>query len=150
MKKSILVWAMMLLIGLNSSFAGTGGGVNDKVAKSFQKEFANAQDVQWEQGKDFARATFKQNNQVLFAYFNGDGDLLAVTRNILSSQLPISLYTDIKKNYGNYWISDLFEIAMNDNTEYYITLQSGEQTVILKSNGTNGWNLFKKEKKEVI
>jgi len=150
MKKNILTWAMLLLVGLSTSFANTGGGVNDKVTKAFQKEFANAQNVQWEQGKDFARATFTQNSQVLFAYYNGDGDLLAVTRNITSAQLPISLYSDVKKNYNNYWISDLVEIAMNNDTNYYITLQNGDQTVILKSNGSNGWDVYKKERKEEI
>ena len=150
MKKIILVWALALVVGLNSSFAGTGTEISEKVTKSFQKEFVNAQNVQWEQGKDFVRAIFTQNDQVMFAYFNPDGDLLAVTRNILAGQLPINLLTDVKKNYGSYWITELFEIAMNNETSYYITLQNGEQKVILKSNGTNGWELFKKEKKEVI
>jgi hypothetical protein len=150
MKKSILVWALTLIIGLNSSFAGTTTEISEKVTKSFQKEFAGAQNVQWEQGKDFVRATFTQNEQVMFAYFNPDGDLLAVTRNILAGQLPINLFTDVKKSYGGFWITELFELAMNNETSYYITLQNGDQKVILKSNGTNGWEVFKKEKKEII
>ena len=115
----------------------------------FKKDFSGAQDVNWESGKDFAKATFKMNDQVMFAYYSKDGDLVAVTRNIISAQLPISLLADLKKSYGAYWITDLFEMAANNSTTYYITLQNGDQNVILKSNGASGWEMFKKEKKAI-
>jgi len=56
--------------------------------------------VQWEASKTYAKATFKLNDQVMFAYYTPDGDMLAITRNIVSTQLPINLLADIKKNYS--------------------------------------------------
>jgi len=116
MKKSILSLALMLMIGLSSTFANYAEGVNQKVMSSFNKEFANAKDVKWESGKDYVKATFTLNGQILFAYYSENGEMLAMTRNILSSQLPINLLNDLKKDYSSFWITDLFEMAAGNET----------------------------------
>lgn len=147
MKKSILMWAMMLTMGLTSAFANNEETISQRAISSFKKEFTQAQDVKWESTKDFVKATFKMNDQVMFAYYSQMGDLMAVTRNIVSGQLPINLLSDLKKNYGAYWITDLFEVSSSSEASYYVTLQDADTRVILKSNGISAWELFKKEKK---
>lgn len=150
MKKNILVLALLLTLGMSSTFANNSKeGVSDQIINSFKKDFASAQDVQWEKTKDFARVTFKMNDQVMYAYYSQTGNLMAVTRNISSGQLPMNLLADVKRSYGTYWISDLFEISMNNETAYYITLQNADQTVILKSSGASGWNVHTKERKGI-
>ena len=149
MKKSILMWAMLLTMGLTSAFANNEETINQRAVSSFKKDFTNAQDVRWENNRDFVKATFTINDQVMFAYYSQTGDLMAVTRNILSSQLPINLLTNLKKQYGSYWISDLFEVSNSTGASYYVTLQSSDQTLVLKSNGTSGWDFYKKEKKDI-
>ena len=150
MKKQIIIWALLLVTTISSGFAHTGGNVSDKVSEKFNKEFADARDVQWEQGKNFYKATFSMNEQVMFAYYSTEGKLLALSRNITPAQLPINLYSSVKKNYDNYWVSELFEIVINNETAYYITVENSDQKVVLKSNGTSGWEMYKKEKKEAI
>jgi hypothetical protein len=49
---------------------------------------------------DFVRATFTMDGSVLFAYFQPDGEMIAVTRNILSDQLPINLMVTLKNKYA--------------------------------------------------
>jgi len=149
MKKLMLVWALLLTVGIASSFARPTENVSEQVINSFKKDFSGAQNVSWENGKEFAKATFKMNDQVMFAYYSKNGDLVAATRNLLSSQLPINLQADLKKGRNEYWISDLFEMAANSTTTYYVTLQSADQSIVLKSNGTEGWEVFKKEKKAI-
>ncbi len=148
MKKRILIWALLLIIGAGSTFANNGGaGVNEKVLKSFKKEFATAQDVQWEQSESFAKATFKLNDQVMFAYYSLEGDLLGMTRNIVSTQLPINLLADLRKNYNEYWITDLFEMATGNYTTYYLTIEDSDYKTILKSTGSDNWEVYKKDRK---
>jgi hypothetical protein len=148
MKKSILMWAIMLTVGLTSAFANNGETINQRAVSSFKKDFANAEDVRWESSKDFVKATFRINDQVMFAYYSQSGDRMAVTRNILSSQLPINLLSDLKKSYGTYWISDLFEVSSTE-ASYYVTLQNSDYTLVLKSNGISGWDVYRKEKKNI-
>jgi hypothetical protein len=149
MKKNLLMMALMLTMSFSSLFANGHTEINERIINSFKKEFVGAQDAQWEQTKDMVKVTFKMNAQVLFAYYSPEGTLLAVTRNIASGQLPMNLLVEIKKNYSGLWITDLFEIAMGNETSYYMTMENGDQTLILKSTGTAGWEVFKKEKKNI-
>ncbi len=150
MKKTILATALILMVGLTGAFANNGEEINQKVAASFSKDFETAKNVQWQRQKDYEKATFSLNNQVLFAYYNENGELLAVIRNILSENLPISLYADIRKNYSEFWISDLFEMASEDQTSYYISLEKSDETLILKSVDLNQWVVYKKIKRNII
>lgn len=148
MKNKILIGVFIFITGISSAFANGKEEVNDKIIKNFQKEFAGAQNVKWVTTKEFVRATFTLNEQIVYAYYSTDGNLLGATRNIVSGQLPINLLTDLKKNHSNYWITDLFEMASNNENKYYITLENSDHKLVLKSNGTTGWEVFKKERKQ--
>jgi hypothetical protein len=150
MKNKILIGVFIFITGISSAFANDNEEVNGRIVKSFEKEFAGAQNVQWVTTKEFVKVTFTLNEQVVYAYYGQNGSLMGVTRNILSGQLPINLLTDFKKNYSSYWISDLFEMAVNSENVYYLTLEDSNYKIVLKSNGTNGWDLYKKEKKHNI
>lgn len=148
MKKSILTIATMLTIALSTAFAfNNNESVSLKAKTSFKNNFTTASSVQWQQEKNYAKATFTMNSQVMNAYYNEDGELMAITRNILSNQLPINLMASIKNNYSNHWISDLFEIAANNETSYYVTLDNADETIVLKSTDFNTWSVYKKTKK---
>ena len=76
-----------------------------------------------------------------------DGDLMAVTRNILSNQLPVNRLVYLSKHFKDYWISDLFEMNSNGETSYYITLENADNRMVLRSVGNGEWELYKKESK---
>ena len=144
MKHKLFIWMLTVLLSGVSVFANTGVIVNERVISNFKKDFATAQDVVWERSNEYVKATFTMNQQVMYAWYAREGTLVAVSRNIVSSQLPIRLFTEVKKNYARYWISDLFEIAMNNETIYYITLENGDHKLVMRSNGAKGWEVFKK------
>jgi len=60
-------------------------------------------------------------------------------RNILSNQLPSRLLTVIKKNYKDYWITDLYKENVNVKISYYITLENPDQTVRLNTTHSTNW-----------
>src|SRR5258706_3836836 len=107
MKKLILAMTIILTIGSTSVYANKKEKINKQVAASFSKDFASAQNVVWQQQKQYAKASFTLNGQVMFARYTEDGKLQAVWRNVLSDHLPILLLAKLKRNYSNYWISDL-------------------------------------------
>ena len=147
MKKTILATAMMLMAGLTVAFAKDNEGVNNQIATSFSKDFTSATNISWSVQKNFTKATFTMNNQVMFAFYNEDGNLIATARNILSEQLPINLLKSLRKDYGNYWISDLFEMDKDGQVAYYVTVENGDETLVLKSSGFGDWSTYKKAKK---
>ncbi|HTS42879.1 MAG TPA: hypothetical protein VMH01_00680 [Puia sp.] len=148
MKKRILIWGLMLMTAISTSFANSNENVNRNVISAFHKDFSSAREVKWESKKEFDIATFTMNGQVQFAYYSKSGELIAVTRNILSNQLPVMLQKQLKKRYHGYWISNLFEIDVNGDTTYYVTLENQDYTMVMKSSGTLGWELFSMEHKK--
>ncbi|HEX9514305.1 MAG TPA: hypothetical protein VF939_27620 [Puia sp.] len=148
MKKIILSIATVLMMGI-STFAAKNNEVNQLAVNAFHKEFVSAKNIVWEQKQDYLKVTFTINDQVLFAYYNNNGDLKAVVRNIVSLQLPINLLSDLKKEYNGFWISDLFEIASDDQTTYYVTLENADKKIVLRSSGTESWSVYAKTKKDM-
>src|SRR6202012_25750 len=133
-----LTTALLLTLVVSTSFAANttdNGGVN----ASFRKDFKQAELLSTDAGKDYTKFTFKINGAILYAFYNENGELLALTHNIRSSELPINLLMQIKRAHSNYWISDCFEMAVNGSTSYYITLENADTKLTLHSNG-NDWD----------
>jgi hypothetical protein len=130
----------------NTAFANNSNTVNDKVQTSFKQEFATAQNVVFSKTNNYIKAAFTLNNQVMEAYYTADGEMIGVSKNLLSTELPIGLQVDLKRDYADYWISDLFEFATESNSNYFITVENADQKITLQSNG-NEWIVYKKAKK---
>ena len=143
----------ILLTVLSSMFTtatfAADGKVSPEVLESFNSTFANAKEVDWTVSDKFYKAQFALDGQYVTAFYNIDGEMMAITRNISSRQLPLTLQTSLKKDYNNYWITDLFEAVTNGTGTYYITLQNADVEVILKSDEFGGWETFKKSKRSL-
>lgn len=143
MKKIIL----MLAITISTLSAFAGEEVNPRVLASFKNEFASAKEVAWTVTPDYFKAEFTFNGQYVNAFYNPDGELMGLTRNITSLELPMNLQASLKKSYEDFWISDLFEITRSSNTGYYITLENADTKIVLKATAGEDWSVYKKVKK---
>lgn len=140
-----LVLAAILFV--NSAFAHKSETVNEKVQAAFKQEFVQAKEVNWNRTDNYLKAVFKLNDAVLSAYYTEDGELIGVMKNLLSTELPINLQTSLKKEYNDYWITDLFEFAKQDATGYFITVENADQVITLQSTDGFTWSTFRKAKK---
>lgn len=141
---------LVVTLSITSLFANNSknrNNVDERVEKSFKKTFASAQQESWSRVNNLNKVQFNLNGQVLFAYLDDEGTLVGVYRNILSTQLPISLMTEVKDEYSDYWISTLFEVANEGTTTYYITLENAGQQLVLKSENSSSWSVFSRTKK---
>ena len=140
----------ILMLAL-SSFSLTSNAtdvVSAKALKSFQTTFAQATEAEWTVTENYYKVQFLLNGQTISAFYNDEGKLITVTRNISSLQLPIILQTELKKEYNNYWITDLFEMSSDYGAEYYLTLEDADNKTILKSSvGSNTWTVYLKLRK---
>jgi hypothetical protein len=144
MKKIIITLA--IAISSLAAFA-TEEPVSSAVLNAFNKEFAGVKGVQWTNTDKYVKASFIFNGQNVNAFYDGDAQLIALTRNISSLQLPISLQSSLKNQYKGYWISDLFEMSNHDGTSYYITIENADSKFVLTSSGNSKWTTFKKAAK---
>ena len=121
--------------------------ISAKALKSFQTTFTGAKDPEWVTIDKYYKVQFVMNEQTLTAFYNVEGNLLGVTRNISSTQLPLMLLAELKNKCGNQWISELFEMSNENETDYYVTLETADAKTILKSSNNSTWVLYKKVKK---
>jgi len=147
-KKAAVTMAFLLTLSASFAFSGTNGAndVNSEIRTSFKKDFRNAQLLSTESHKAFTKLTFKMDGLLLSAFYSEDGELLAVTHNILSTQLPINLLMSLRNDYNSYWITELFEFTGDGNSCYYVSLESAGSKVTLRSNGDQ-WEVYSSVKK---
>jgi len=137
-----------LLLTASSTFATPTDDSNNNVKVAFHKDFKKAELMGTEVKANYTKLTFKMNDVVMYAFYSENGQLLALTRNITSNQLPIQLLLDVKKSYSDFWITDLFELTGDGASNYYITLENADARVTLRSNGNNSWDVYEKKTKE--
>jgi hypothetical protein len=145
MKRLLVTLTIALSLVSLSSFAN-GEDVSPRAVKSFNKSFKNATEVKWTVTDSYFKADFALNGQYVSAFYNEDGSMIALTRNLSSLQLPIALQADLKNDYDCYWISNVLEVANEEGTSYYITLETADEQLTLKSSG-DSWSTFKKQRK---
>jgi hypothetical protein len=153
MKKLITAAVLSTVLLVNAAFANKTNrnkneDVNYKVETTFKQEFATAKEVSWQKTDNYYKAVFKINNELVNAFFTPDGEMLGVVHNMLSTQLPISLQTSLRKEYDGYWITDLFEFARQDSNGYFITIENADKKITLQSTDGSSWSTYSKVKKQ--
>jgi hypothetical protein len=146
-RKSATIIALLVTVGVGSSFATPTDNGNDLAITSFRKEFRSADVLKVENQKDYTKVTFNMNGVVMFAYYGGTGNLVAVVRNLVSTQLPIQLLMEMKQKHSDCWITDLFEMNSNGQTVYYASLENSDTRYTLRADSSNGWSTYQKESK---
>jgi hypothetical protein len=144
--KKIIMLALVLITVATTAFSLDPINVNNLVLQSFNKEFKKAVNIEWAVNKDFVRAKFTMDEQIMYAYFTENGELMAVTRNITVEQLPVNLAAKLKSKYSDHYLADLFEVSKDGETTYYATVSDAKCSIILQSVSNDDWHQYKKQK----
>ena len=145
MKKILFVLGLLAVMGVSNAYPSEK--VSPKVLASFKSEFSSAKNVEWETGNNYFRAAFSMNEQKVFAYYSVEGELISIARYISTLQLPINLFSNLKNDYSKYWISDLFEVSNSEGLHYYVTLETADTKLMMRSTNGGIWNTYSKNKK---
>ena len=143
MKKLILALAVMMTAGLSQAATVKPVDVNRKVVTAFYSAFNQAKNVSWRESANFLIAEFNLNNQVMYAYYKPDGSFIGIIHHLLSTDLPYNLKKSLRKNYSDYWVTDLFKLETDHGAAYYVNLENGTETVLLNTNEYNVWATYK-------
>ena len=142
MKKKMLTLMAFAILSITSVFAG-GNDVNKNALAAFSASYSKATNVKWNKEENYYVASFQMNGQWLNALISEEGEMIAVSRNILPTELPLKLQATINNNYSAYWISDLVEYAVDNETKYFITVENADAKTILENVGTYDWSVMK-------
>src|SRR5690606_38947397 len=110
----VLLFALVIMISGTVLAANRTEKVNENIQIAFRQEFNDAKEVEWTITTEFVKARFISDHQVMYAYYKHTGELMALTRYISRSQLPLELATSLKERYGSHCLVELFELSQND------------------------------------
>ena len=106
----------------------------DKVEKwiehSFHAEFPGATHAAWSkiEDKNFYTVRFILNNEARMAYFDADGNYLAVVKGIREEELPTQVRNEITRLINNSDITTAEEINRHGEISYLLQCQTKGQT----------------------
>jgi opacity protein-like surface antigen len=149
MKKLVTILAAALLLVSASAFAADSNETKatSKVEKSFQKDFAGADNISWNKSGGFYYAHFEMNSSSIEAAYNEDGVLVATSREIDAKNLPLPVTIAISNKYKGYDVAKKGqEITVDGQTDYYINVGNDQQVLKLKCT-VNGDILIDKKTK---
>ncbi|HLO37963.1 MAG TPA: hypothetical protein VK173_05720 [Lacibacter sp.] len=125
MKKIIVTIAAFLFFAVTYAT----DKVEKNIERSFQSEFPGATHASWSriESSGLYAVRFVYNGEGLMAYFDIDGNYLAVARNILEHNLPLS----VKKTFSTINTSGALatsqELTVLGETSYLFQFKEGDQ-----------------------
>lgn len=149
MKKLILLVSAALLMSANVLLANPyETTVNNRINSTFNDSFNGATDVKWytDDNKTFT-AKFTMSNTRVTAFFKDDGTLLATSRYLQAEQLPLKVSSKLNKKYPGTAIYCIVEYASTENAVYFITLESSDSWIVIKTDADANMKVYSRLKK---
>ena len=146
MKKKITGLFVALLLLSTLTFA-TDITPSQELQKKFNGTFGQATEVKWEKVADYYKASFVQDGQYLFVYFDAFNNIESLSRNISVNMLPLVLQKSLKDELSETtWITDCIELFGENGTEYYIVLEDANEKTIYQANSKT-WDVYERTDK---
>ena len=91
---------------ISSFFAqATDNIVPASIETTFEARFTTAANTVWTEVEGLRKASFTVDGRSMCAFFNESAELIAVTRNISTAELPEALRNQLQKELANAWVS---------------------------------------------
>ncbi|WP_194852302.1 PepSY-like domain-containing protein [Nonlabens antarcticus] len=90
---------------------------------SFQKEFPQATDIEWEMNAETYKVEFDMGRMDHEIWYSKDGKKIKTEMEITEAELPASIAATLKKNYNSYNIEEVEVTEENGTKTYEIELE---------------------------
>ena len=144
--KKVSIIAFMVITIASSAFAGDNT-LGFKGADAFKKSFPQASEVSYTVKKDFTEVNFTWHGLKLQAFFDRQGNYIALSRDISVKDLPLSYVININKQYKDFEITEAIEFDHSENgLSYYVTVVKEDRKYVLNVATDGSISVFKKMK----
>ena len=139
--KSLFITLTIFSSSLFTTAFANEGKTSPNAIASFESTFTGATEISWKNLGAISKVSFTVDGICTAAYYNTDGDLVATTRNISSSELPSQLRKGLLKELKNHWITELFVMTTTEGSTYYVNLEDANTKVVMKSANGKKWTV---------
>jgi hypothetical protein len=137
--KKVIILVVFSLMSLSTLRGQSKAEPSPAIAAEFNKQFAGATDVNWDKVGTLSFAQFRLLKDVIVAYFDADGNLVAQGRKISEEQLPMILRQDLlavkserERKSGVLSIGNIFEyVAESGYTQYVTSLENDKESIVV-------------------
>jgi hypothetical protein len=119
--------------------ASTSVNVSYTVTSQFNADFAEAKGVVWTVNKNFQKADFVLGDAKMTAFYNFQGDFVALTTDADIKAIPAKAQKQIAESYKGYAVNEVIVVQNNtelnpaaDETAYFVDLKSDTKEVLVK------------------
>jgi hypothetical protein len=132
MKKNL--FSIACIAGLLSvSVFSAQAEISQKALQSFRSVFAEAKQVKWTEYPDHYFVSFSQNDMLIKASYDKDGNLLNSTRYYKEQRLPLNILYKVKNAYPSQTIDIVTEVSTTEGTVYFVQLKDNKNWTIIQS-----------------
>lgn len=140
--KKFIIAAFTVITLTASAFAADN---NDKTLHLFKAAYPGATNVHYKTTSELVSISFVLDSTRMQAFYNNEGEQIAVSRVIDLQKLPLHAQTTISQKFNGYTTTEVIE--MNHSTEgtaYYVSLVNNSQKVIVQVTVGGEVSVFKK------
>src|SRR6478735_7859677 len=130
--KQTLILAFALLFTA-SAFAAD---VNDKVLKNIKETFSTAENVHWQEYKEFFSVSFMQSDMRTTVNYDKKGNMIGSLRYYEPQMLPLNIINQLKKDYPKKSLFGVTEISYGSDISYYVKMQDEKTWITVKVDAT--------------
>lgn len=129
----------------------TAEKLTNAVNKAFTQKFGKAQNVNWKKFESLYFAKFELNKKEFNAAYSEEGEMIAISRNVLIDQLPLAVTESLNEYYQEYKLpGNVTEIVMQGDTNYYLMVEGKTRYLQLKCSPDGNISIDKRIKKKVL
>ena len=136
--KKVIILAVFTLISMSAVRGQAKAEPSAVIASEFDKQFNGATNVIWEKTGTVSYASFHFQQNLMVAYFDRGGKLIAKARKINTDQLPMSLQSELQavkndreKKSGVLSIGNIFEYSTDADTQYVTSLENDQESIVV-------------------
>lgn len=138
MKKLLLLSCLILALFIScDKDDAPNTEVPSLILNSFQTEFPNAADVEWEENTGDYEVEFEIEKIDHTVLLNADGDILKLKQDIMTSELPEAVVSLLETEYTDNKIDDIEKLTMNEKIYYQVEFEGLlDKKVVITETGT--------------
>jgi uncharacterized membrane protein YkoI len=134
---TLLVFALLATVAVNAQDLKS-----NEVPRSFTegllKAYPTATDIEWEKSGTDYKVEFDVGKMEHEIWFNKDGNMVKVEKNITRAEIPANLMEIIKRDYPDYKIDSVESVEMGGNVTYVVELEKSWNESLRITFNTNG------------
>ena len=121
--------------------------VNEKVLKSFDQTFTNAEGVKWEEFENHYVVSFIRSGVQLKVNYDKKGEMLSSISYYTPNNLPLYLQNKLRKEYPGTSLYGVTEVMYNETVTYFVKIQNEKNWITVKIDPSGNHEIYKKYKK---